>query len=240
MKALTNKIVLVAGGTGNVGEGIVRAFLEADALVIVPYRNEAKLERLRQYVADVPTGNLLGMFAEMDNLEGVRTLQGDILRRFQHIDIAVASLGGWQQGLPLTSVSMETWDTIVKDNLTAHFLAIKAFIPLLSPQTGVYIHINGQGSELIAPMAAPVAAMAAAQKSMVLTMAQELSRTKIRVYEFILGVMRTRERLSHGHDHEDWYSPIEVGEYITALYEAKIESHTAIEHRMITKTRPSV
>jgi NAD(P)-dependent dehydrogenase (short-subunit alcohol dehydrogenase family) len=37
MNNLTNRTVLVAGGTGGVGEGMVKAFLRAGATVLVPY-----------------------------------------------------------------------------------------------------------------------------------------------------------------------------------------------------------
>ena len=40
--------VVVAGGTGGVGEGIVRAFLKQGAHVVVPSRSESKLEGLRE------------------------------------------------------------------------------------------------------------------------------------------------------------------------------------------------
>lgn len=37
---LAGSVALVLGGTGNVGEGIVRAFLEAGGTVAVPSRSE--------------------------------------------------------------------------------------------------------------------------------------------------------------------------------------------------------
>ena len=39
---LANKVIVLAGGTGEVGEGMAYAFLEEDATVIVPVRSEKK------------------------------------------------------------------------------------------------------------------------------------------------------------------------------------------------------
>ena len=50
---MKKKTAVVAGGTGGVGEGVVKALLEADYKVIVPTRSEHKIARLREYVADV-------------------------------------------------------------------------------------------------------------------------------------------------------------------------------------------
>ena len=36
----------------------------------------------------------------------------------------------------------------LRDNLTAHFLALRMLVPLLHPKTGRYVHINGFGAEL--------------------------------------------------------------------------------------------
>src|SRR6478609_2086270 len=96
-----------------------------------------------------------------------------------------------QAGEPLTSVDMPTWHRILRENLTAHFLALKMLVPLLHPKTGSYVHINAFSAEQPYPMAGPVAMAGAAQKSMVLTLAQELRPTGIRVYEMILGPIRT-------------------------------------------------
>ena len=53
MARLDGKNVVVAGGTGRVGEGLVRSFLLEGAQVIVPVRSVSKEQRLRSYLGDV-------------------------------------------------------------------------------------------------------------------------------------------------------------------------------------------
>ncbi len=214
MAALSNKTAVVLGGTGGVGEGIVKSLLAAGASVVVPTRSEYKIARLREYVGPELATNLLIRQGSVNNEESARDLGEFLHKNYKSIDIAVASLGGWHQGYPLYSYPLHDWERILRDNLTSHFLAIKTLVPMLNPQSGYYFHINGYSAEEAYPMAGPVAMTAAAQKSLIQTLAKEVNRTGIKVYELILGPMKTRDRIKHGHGQDDWYFPEEIGDYI--------------------------
>lgn len=232
MTELRGKYALVAGGTGGVGEGIVLSLMRADATVIVPIRNTEKAARLQSYVAGIDAGNLLFVEGTLDTEENALKLRDDVHKIATDLDLAVASIGSWWQGLPLTSIRLETWNNIIANNLTSHFLAVRAFVPLLNPRGGVYFHINGYSAELPYPMAAPIAMMAAAQKMMIQTLAEELKPTKLKAYELILGPIKTRQRLQHSSGKENWYYPEEIGDYIVHLLATK---PTEVVHRLLGK-----
>lgn len=232
MPGLEGAKVVVAGGAGGVGEGIVRSLLKRGARVIATSRSEEKLRGLKAYCQDVAAGELLTLAGDLGDEEPARALQSRIYAEFRELDAAVASLGGWWQGKPLTSVDMETWERILRENLTTHFLALKMLVPLLNPRTGGYVHVNGFSAEQPYPMAGPVAMAAAAQKSMMLTLAEELKPTGIRVYELILGPIRTRRRLRHGEEQPDWYSAEEIGDRIADLLARRDEE---VVHRLDSK-----
>jgi NAD(P)-dependent dehydrogenase (short-subunit alcohol dehydrogenase family) len=224
--------VVVAGGAGGVGEGIVRSLLRQGARVLATSRSEEKLKELAEYCADIKTGELLTAAGDHGDEEAARALQHQVFERFRELDLAVASLGGWWQGRPLTSVDVALWDRILRENLTSHFLAIKMLVPLLHPKTGSYVHINGFSAEEPYPMAGPVAMAAAAQKSMVQTLAEELKPTGIRVYELILGPVQTRRRLRQGQVQADWYTPEEIGDQIADLVTRR---DAELIHRLASK-----
>jgi NAD(P)-dependent dehydrogenase (short-subunit alcohol dehydrogenase family) len=237
MQNLENKVAVVLGGTGGVGEGIVRTLLQAGATVVVPSRNDFKLQRLQEYVADVAQGQLVPYVGSVNTEESALALGEYLQQNFKNIDIAVASLGGWHQGYPLYSYPLQDWNRIVNDNLTSHFLAIKTLVPLLHPSDGTYFHINGFSAEQPYAMAGPVAMTAAAQKSLILTLSQEVSRTGIRVYELILGPMKTRDRLRHGHGQDDWLFPEEVGNYL--IEQRETERQHEVVHYLLSKKQGS-
>jgi 3-oxoacyl-[acyl-carrier protein] reductase len=214
MKDLT---ALVLGGTGDVGEGIVRSFLKHGATVIVPSRSQVKGDALRDYVGDIETGTLKTVDGRFDTPAEAEALRDRIAALSSRIDLIVAALGGWSQGFALTDLGFDQWERIVRNNLTTHFLAIKTFVPLLTPGSGVYVHINGQSAEGPHPGAGPVAAMSAAQRSLALTLAEELRPSGLKVYELLMPPINTRRRISHHHDRPEWPTPEEIGDYIATL-----------------------
>lgn len=228
------KTAVVAGGAGGVGEGIVKSLLHNHYTVVVPTRSAYKAERLKEYLSDVKTGELITHTGSVNSEEGADGLKQFLHDRFQQLDLAIASLGGWHQGYPVYAYPLEDWNRILHDNLTAHFLAIKTLVPLLHPQHGLYVHINGFSADEQYPMAGPVSMTAAAQKSLILTLAKELERTGIQVHELILGPMKTRDRLKHGHGQPDWYFPEEIGDYIVKLQQA--ERQDKILHYLLSKS----
>lgn len=228
----TYTTVLVAGGTGGVGEGIVRALLRQGARVVATSRSERKLKGLQEYVADLDIGELVPVVGSLSSEDEANALRDAIYQAVGPLDIVVASLGGWQQGTPITGVAVSTWEQVVRNNLTSHFLAMKAFVPLLDPKEGVYVHINGFSAEQAYAGAGPIAAMAAAQKSLALTLAEELQATGTQVYEFILGPIKTRARLRRGHGQPGWYTAEEIGDYLVGLVE---ERNADVIHRLMEK-----
>ena len=236
MSSLDGAKVVVAGGAGGVGEGIVRSLLRQGARVAVPSRSEGKLRDLESFCGDIRTGELIPLVGDLSEEANARDLQSRIYETFRELDLAVASLGGWLQGNPLTSVDMATWNRVLRDNLTSHFLALKMLVPLLHPKTGSFVHINGFSAEQPYPMAGPVAMAAAAQKSMILTLAEELRPTGIRVYELILGPIKTRQRLQQGVTKDDWYTPEDVGDYLVGL---ATSDNRDVVHRLLRKLPPA-
>lgn len=216
------KVAVIAGGAGGVGEGIVKSLLKSDFTVVVPTRTENKAESLRQYVSDVKTGKLITHIGAIDNEISAEEFKNYLYKEFAQINLAVASLGGWHQGYPVYSYPINAWHRVLNDNLTAHFFAIKTLVPLLNPISGHYVHINGFSADEQYPMAGPVSMAAAAQKSLILTLAKELEKSGIRVYELILGPMKTRDRLKHSSGKPEWYYPEEVGDYIIQLLQSNV------------------
>jgi NAD(P)-dependent dehydrogenase (short-subunit alcohol dehydrogenase family) len=214
---LSDKYILVAGGAGGVGEGIVTALLKQGAYVFVPSRSESKLKKLKLNCENIKSGRLITILGDIGNSNGAIHIRSQIRMHIHELDVLVASLGGWWQGLLFTEVDLNTWKRIIANNLTSHFLTVKYFLPLVKKGTGIYLHINGYSAEKAMPKAGPVAMMAAAQKSMVLTLAEECRSSSKLVYELILGPVNTRAQIEAGHVNKNWNSAEEVGDFVYDL-----------------------
>lgn len=86
MAKLDGKIILIAGGSGNVGEGIVPVFLKQGAKVIVPSRRQDSLDKLGKSLGDLATDNYVPMVSNIGTLEGSEKLRDEIIAKFGHLD----------------------------------------------------------------------------------------------------------------------------------------------------------
>lgn len=218
---LDGKVALVAGGAGEVGEGIVRQFLRQGATVVVPSRSEEKLRNLcvRLHAPDALITEVADVASEEDALR-LRAKMEDEVGSLDHV---VASLGGWWQGAPLTEVPLALWHSLLGDSLSAHFVVAKTFLPALTDREGgSYTLINGGGALRPVPGAGPVVVSAAAQLMLKDVLAAEHEESRVRVNSLVLATpVLTRSRPQ---GHPEWLSANDAG-----AYAAYLASSTATE-----------
>ena len=214
-KFLRDRTVLIAGGAGAVGEGLVGSFLAAGARVFVPSRAGDKLAALREKFAGY--GAMLTV-AEHDvgTEAGAANVRDAILQEFGRLDAVVASLGGWWQGLPLVNLPLETWDEVLRNNLTAHFIVAKSFLPVMLHQNrGSYTFIAGLGGTQPVPNSSPVSVAVAGEIMLARALHAENRDAQVRINTLLLGVVNTRERRSYAEPH--WITAEAVGQFAAAL-----------------------
>jgi 3-oxoacyl-[acyl-carrier protein] reductase len=216
MDSLKGKIALVAGGAGEVGEGIVKVLLDRGAEVVVTSRAEDKLCALRERIGEPSDGALATFVAEIGSIEGAESVRDKILERFGGLDVAVASLGRWWQGAPLTGVPIDTWNTILKNNLTSHFVVARTFLPVLAGREGSsYVFINGDACDVPVPNSGPISIVAAAQLMMKDVIAAELDEVGPRVNSLVIGTpVVTRSRKD---PQSSWLTAEEIGGVVAYL-----------------------
>ncbi|UCF96808.1 MAG: SDR family oxidoreductase [Spirochaetaceae bacterium] len=196
MDQLEGKNIVVAGGTGRVGEGLVRSFLSEGAQVIVPVRSTSKEQRLRSYVEGIETGRLICLPTHIGEEGSIQAFRNRVLEEYERVDMAVACLGGWYYGYPLHRMPYGDWQMILHDNLNTHFLFMKNFLSILHDQNdGQFVMINGSPSEMIIPEEGATSIVAAAQAMMSRALAEEAKTTHVRVYSVtVYNPVRTRDR----------------------------------------------
>jgi NAD(P)-dependent dehydrogenase (short-subunit alcohol dehydrogenase family) len=217
MAKLDGKIILIAGGSGNVGEGIVPVFLKQGATVIVPSRRQDSLDKLGKSLGDLAT-NYVPMVANIGTLEGSEKLRDEIIAKFGHLDGVLVSLGGWWTGnKPLTEVDLETWESYLNGNLTSHFLCAKTFLPLLAKTKGSsYTLLGGTAAEVPLANVSPVGITAAGQLMMAKIVMEEMKDSGVRINEVIIqGMVKTK--VMQAYSQPNWITPQEIGEFTSWL-----------------------
>ncbi|NVO32274.1 SDR family NAD(P)-dependent oxidoreductase [Hymenobacter lapidiphilus] len=186
--SLHNQVILVAGGTGGVGEEIVRYLLEAGAIVAVPSRSEANLQRLRDYCADAGPGQLHTLVQEMSTPDGADTVRHWLLERTGgRLDAVVAALNGRFYGKAFHTLSWAEWQDFLANYITAHFLTARTFLPLLLERgAGRYLMINGGAATQVYPGVVELSVAASAQLAMTKGLALESAHSGVQLASLVL------------------------------------------------------
>ncbi len=214
---LSGRTVVVVGGTGGVGEGVVRTLVNDGATVIATGRDAGRLAALRERVEiEDDAGSLLTEV--LDTEAELDTQVARITAQHGKLDGVILSVASWgEQGRkPALALTDREWDSLIDSNLTSIFRLLRAFVPALKP-TGMLAHLNGLSADLPFPGAAGVALSAAATKSLTRTIAAELNGRGPRIYQVILGVVRTRARQEAGVDDLHWIDGEEIGAHLAGL-----------------------
>ncbi|MQA83661.1 MAG: SDR family oxidoreductase [Streptosporangiales bacterium] len=209
---LTHRVALVAGGAGAVGEGIVRAFLQRGATVVVPSRSAERLIDLRRRLDDPE--NLLTLEGDVSTVEGAAEIRDRALDEAGDLDAVVASVGGWWQGGDLVDVDTATWRRVLDDNLTTHFVLARTFVPVLRERASTYLMITGDAADVPVAGASLVSVAAAGLLALFRSLVLELRGSPIRVNVLYLGPVITRNRPD---GRPDWLTADEVGTHAAYL-----------------------
>jgi 3-oxoacyl-[acyl-carrier protein] reductase len=222
------QVAVVAGGTGSIGEGVVKALLEAGYLVYVPVRKNDKIDRLIEYTGGVP--ELRSVEADLCDEAAIAAMRDRILKEEGRIDAVVVSVGSGYFGHSLHRMPREDWDNSIRDNLATHFNTQRIFIEYFRQRNeGVYVTLVGPEAENILPDAGMVSVMAAAQKMMTRVLAAEAEGTGVRVHALTaLTTINTRNRGENFN--QDWITARELGHYAVGLIGGQVPGATETLH----------
>jgi len=93
----TNKMVVVAGGTGALGRAVALQFLEAGATVTVTYRKQAEYDALAA-AAGGYAARLSGQVLDVTDESSTKQFVDSFVERHGHLDVLVNSVGGYAGG----------------------------------------------------------------------------------------------------------------------------------------------
>jgi len=190
---LPGMVVLVTGGTRGIGAGIARAFLGADAHVIVCGRAAPPPEQLAEH------GGRHAQFIACDvrQPEAVETLVDRIVEEHGRIDVLVNNAGGTPSG-NLADSSPRLIDRLIQLNLVAPLLCSQAANRVMQGQAqgGCIINIGSVAGVRPAPLTAAYGAAKAGLLHATQSLAMEWG-PKVRINAIIAGFVATENADEH-------------------------------------------
>jgi 3-oxoacyl-[acyl-carrier protein] reductase len=113
---LKNKLAVVTGATGGIGEAIVKSFHQHGAKVVMVGRRKEKLEELATKFGAKAHPEI----CDFNNMTEVANLIPKIQEKYGNIDILVCNAGITKDTLALR-MSDDQWDDVIKLNLSVNF-----------------------------------------------------------------------------------------------------------------------
>jgi len=234
MSNQSKRTVLVLGGAGGVGEGVVRAFLGTGAVVVATSRDAARAE---EFAARVDHQHLRVAAIDALATDFAGRVEG-VAREFGPFDAVVVSIASWgdQGRKPVLHLTDDEWDALILENQTAVFRAYRALFPHVA-RGGMLVQLNGMSADIPFPGAAGVALTAAATKSLTRTIAAEMEGSGVRVYEVILGVVRTHARRTAGIDDSRWIDGEQIGRHLADVLDGQSPLSGTVVHYFVDRER---
>jgi 3-oxoacyl-[acyl-carrier protein] reductase len=122
---LADRVVLITGASGGIGQTLVKAFLAEGARVIAHYRTQ---DAGAQAALEGAGTRGIAVGADLTAESEVQQLFAEAERHFGSIDILVANAGYWPpQDVPLTEMTLQQWNHTLAVDLTAVFLCAREF-----------------------------------------------------------------------------------------------------------------
>ena len=122
---LAGKGVVVTGASGGIGAACARQFAAEGARVLVHYhRGAERAATLAAELGDAPTAQ-----ADLTSEDDVDRLFATARAELGAVDVCAAVAGVWPaEDIPVWELSLERWETTLRQNLTATFLTARAFL----------------------------------------------------------------------------------------------------------------
>jgi len=182
---LANKTALITGGNSGIGLATARLFLAEGARVAIIGRNKKTLDA----AAETLGSDVLAIRADVTDVESLEQAVATTAERFGELDVVFAN-AGIAEPSPLGQTSLETFEQVIRTNLTAVFFTVQAALPHL--RDGASIILNGSVHAVLGiPGWSAYAAAKGGVRTMTRNLASELAPRGIRVNQVTPGGTKT-------------------------------------------------
>jgi NAD(P)-dependent dehydrogenase (short-subunit alcohol dehydrogenase family) len=216
---LTERVVLVAGGTGGLGRAVSLAFLEEGARVVATYRKQEELDTLKKLAASNGF-HLEGYDVDVTDEAAASKLVEGIVVRHGRLDAMVNTVGGYAGGVKLWELDTKIFDQMLALNLRAGYALSRAAVRVMLKQgSGAIVNVAAKAAIDHGAGAAAYAASKAAAVAMIDSLGEDLKGTGIRVNSVLPSIIDTeanRKAMPRA-DFSKWPKPEDIAHVIVFL-----------------------
>mgnify|MGYP001817929007 CR=1 FL=1 len=215
----SDRVVMVSGASGNLGQAVARAFSSAGASLALLDRVPARLQVLFPELTGSSDHMLLGSVDATDP-DSVDSAVQAAVAHFGRLDVLANTVGGYRAGTPVHQTSLETWDFMLNLNARSAFILSQAVIPhMLERGSGKIIHTAAKSGLKGTAGTSAYGASKSAVVRLVESLAAELKFEGINVNCVLPGTIDTpqnRKSMPKA-NHSRWVPPEAIADVILFL-----------------------
>jgi len=129
---LTDKVIIITGGTSGIGEACGRHFAECGAKVVLASNQQEEGERLEQELR-AEGRDACFVYTDVTSEQSVANLVDKTVKRHGRIDALHCNAGVWGQGR-VTDFDDAAWDFLMGVNVKGVFYLAKHVVPVMEDQ----------------------------------------------------------------------------------------------------------
>jgi NAD(P)-dependent dehydrogenase (short-subunit alcohol dehydrogenase family) len=137
-----DKVVIVTGGTKGIGEGCVRAFVDAGSRVVFCARKQEEGDELSAELNSLGKGEALFVRCDVSKTEEIQNLIEATIEKFGRIDCLINNAGWHPAHKPIDDFTVEEFRDLLDLNLVSMFSACKVALPHIRKTKGNIINMS--------------------------------------------------------------------------------------------------
>jgi 3-oxoacyl-[acyl-carrier protein] reductase len=236
---LSQKNIIITGGSDGLGFSLARLLVEKGANVAIISRTQSKVDGAVSKLTEISNGTckVLGYAADVSSFQQLSVAAEQIKQEFSQIHGLVNNAGIWLEG-NLQDQTEQEISAVIDVNVKGVLFATNLFLPtMLQTDQGHIINVAStsglRGREKQAVYAASKFAVQGFSESLKI----DLADTSVKVSGFYPGGMKTGlfEKAGYAKDNNDWMDPAEVALILVQMLEQ--DSHMVMDHVVVNKRR---
>ena len=206
---LDGKVVLIAGGSGALGQAIAPACVEAGAKVITVDRHPPSNQRK----------GIVAMTGDVTDEADTRRIVTDVIQKAGRLDVLINLVGGFAEGR-VQDTDATVWQRMLTMNLTSGFLLSRAVLPAMTQQrAGRILHIAAKAAIEPFPGAGAYIVAKSGLVALIRTLALELTGSGVTVNGVLPGTIDTpsNRKSMPDADPSKWVKPESIADLLLFL-----------------------
>jgi NAD(P)-dependent dehydrogenase (short-subunit alcohol dehydrogenase family) len=196
---LSERVVIVTGGSDGIGKGIAIGMAEAGANLVIAARRQDRIDSTIEQLRSMGR-RAIGVSTDVTDPEQVQAMVDAAMKEFGKIDTLVNNAGSsWGTNFrraPLLELEASDFDGCFSTNVKSQFLCAKAVVPIMLAQEngGCVINMSSVGGQITGTTPSATMAFYSAAKAAILSLSRSMAgefAPKVRVNALMPGLIQT-------------------------------------------------